>query len=260
MTHKHMEILGLVLVILLGAVPLVSGEVSQTLVFKDGSTIEAISLTIVRGAVVVELPDGRMQQFEKRDIDLQASGLVPETRSNPAPTSKKPTPGRLVMPADLAENQGLTITDQDVGHVDKSKKKESDQDAESDTDEQEEPAIPLRISGVRHFMGDTGVTVTGSVTNDGINDLEKTTVTGVAVDAYGRSLGQGTVSLASVLPQGGTTSFSMIIPVTGEVQGVRISASASEIMPERPQVEGVDAPEDSQPHGSGDQTSGTSAG
>ena len=150
--------------------------------FNDGSSMEVVSLSMERGFVVVETADGRKQQFDRRDIDLQASGLVQEVPQAAAPAKKKRMAPKLVMPGDAVDSGVLTISDQDVGHVKPRRDSTSDQDEDAEDDENAPKTIPLRISGVKHVEQDGGVTVTGTVTNDGLFDLEKTTVTGVAKD------------------------------------------------------------------------------
>lgn len=233
MTHKGMLEAGplwLVLVVWLATIGIAGAADEPTLVFSDGSTIQVESATIVRGSVVVELADGRKQQFDIRDIDLEASGLVQSaSQSTSAPPAK--TAPKLVMPGDAAEPTGLTITDRDVGHVRPSSGASPSWDEETEDENVGSGVIPLRLSGVRRSEHDGGVTVTGTVTNDGIFDLEQTTVTGFAVDVDGKNLGQGSVGLASVLSQGASRGFSLMIPVTGEVDSVRVTASATEIRP-----------------------------
>lgn len=243
MTYK--EILGCVFVIVLGAASIISAADTPTLVFKDGSTIDAVSLTIVRGSVVVELADGRHQQFDQRYIDLEASGLVPEKAPASAPAAKKRMAPKLVMPGEEPESRGIVITDHDVGHVRPPRGRTAGEDEDAEAQDQPE-VIPLRISGVQHSEHDGGVTITGTVTNDGIIDLEKTTVAGIAVDTEGNHLGQGSVGLASLLTQGSSKGFSIMIPVSGEVDAVRVTASATEVRPERPESE---APAESQSSG-----------
>jgi len=263
MTYKG--IVGLAFVVVLGTALIVSAADAPTLVFKDGSTIEVVSLTVVRGSVVVELADGRHQQFDKRYIDLKASGLVPDKAQSSAPASQKRLAPKLVMPGDEINNEGVVITDQDVGHVKQSTDRASGQDEEEVPQSDAPDTIPLRISGVRHSEHDGGVTVTGTVTNDGIFDLEKTTVTGFAIDVDGNILGQGSVGLASLLTQGSSRSFSVMIPATEAVDAVRVSASAAEFVPASPGSEAPDGAQDSgdgssAPQQSEDKASGDSAG
>lgn len=243
MTYK--EILGCVFAIVLGTASIVSAADAPTLVFKDGSTIDAVSLTIVQGSVVVELANGRHQQFDKRYIDLQASGLVPDNPPPSAPASKNRIAPKLVMPGEDVKHEGIVITDQDVGHIKPSGGRASSPDEEAEDQGDDPEVISLRISDVQHSEYDGGVTVTGTVTNDGIVDLEKTTVTGIAVDPDGNNLGQGSVGLAPLLTQGSSKSFSLMIPVTGEVDAVRVSASATEVRSERPETEVPGEPQNS---------------
>ncbi len=250
MTYKG--ILGLAFVVVLGTTLIVSAADTPILVFKDGSAIEAVSLSVVRGSVVVELADGRYQQFDKRYIDLQASGLVPDKAQSSAPASPKRLAPKLVMPSNEINNEGVVITDQDVGHVKPSTDRTSGQDDEEEPQSDAPGIIPLRISGIQHSEYDGGVTVTGTVTNDGIFDLEKTTVTGFAVDAEGNILGQGSVGLASLLTQGSSRSFSLMIPVTGTIDAVRVSASAAQARPESPGPEVPGNPLDTEDEASAD--------
>ncbi len=263
MTHK--TIVNVMLVVVLGISGIATTEAESILVFKDGSSIEVTSATLERGAVVVELANGRKQQFDKHDIDLESSGLTPTTAAaTTQPQPRKSVP-KLVMPGDKTETSGLTITDQDVGHVTPGSKTRSENEEETGDQNEALDSVPLRISGVRQREHDGGVTVTGTVTNDGIFDLEETTVAGVALDADGKNLGQGSVGLASTLGQGSSRDFSLMIPVTGEIDTVKVSASASEIRPTNPISEESENQRPSEEGNSrtgpaDDETSGDSAG
>jgi len=247
----HHRILNCVLVVLLMVGATLWAADGTVLVFKDGSTMDVASATVNRGSVVVKLANGQIQQFETGDVDLEASGLVQKTTQPSKANPRKWTAPKLTMPDERADAPGLIISDQDVLHVRPSTgRDQGDDDGNADGDDEETPSgpLPLRVSGVTQSANDSGITVSGTVTNDGIFDLEKTTITGVALDVDGKALGQGSVGLASVLGQGASKKFSLIIPATGEVDSVKVSASAAE---KRPRLQGSDT----SPSGQGSQKS-----
>jgi hypothetical protein len=236
----HQGILNSVLVVALMVGTALWAADGRVLVFKNGSTMDVVSATVNRGSVVIKLANGQIQQFETNDIDLEASGLVQQAAQSSKANPKKWVAPKLTMPDERADAPGLTISDQDVRHVRPSTGgDQGNDDGKSDEDDEETPSgpPPLRVSGVTQSTNDNGVTVSGTVTNDGIFDLEQTTITGVALDADGKTLGQGSVGLASVLGQGASRKFSLIIPVTGEVDSVKVGASAAE---KRPRSQGSD--------------------
>ncbi len=234
----HQRILNSVLVVALMVGTALWAADGRVLVFKNGSTMDVASATVNRGSVVVKLANGQIQQFETSDVDLEASGLVQQTAQPSKTNPKKWTAPKLTMPDERADTSGLTISDQDVRHVRPSTgRDQGDDDGDGDDEETSSGPPPLRVSGVTQSTNDSGVTVSGTVTNDGIFDLEKTTITGVALDADGKTLGQGSVGLASVLGQGASRKFSLIIPVSGEVDSVKVGASAAE---KRPRSQGSD--------------------
>ncbi len=212
-------------------------EASSVLVFADGSTVDVASATLVRGTVIVETLDGRKEVYDPRDIDLEGSGLV-----RPTPSSETSTPAkaaasrRLVLPEEGKEATGIVISDQDVGHIRPTATEEPETEEEGD-DTGAEEATPLRVEGVTQRPTDGGVNVTGTVFNDGVVDLENTTITAVALDADEKVLGQGSVGIPQKLTQGGSRSFSLNIPVIGEVASVRVSARATAPAKNKPKAD-----------------------
>ncbi len=214
-----------------------AGEAPSVLVFSDGSTVDVASVALVRGTIVVETLDGRKEVYDPRDIDLESSGLkrpapVPET----SPPTKPAASRRLVLPEEGKESTGIVISDQDVGHVRPTAAKEPETEEEAD-DTGDEEATSLRIEGVTQRPTDGGVNVTGTVFNDGVVDLENTTITAVALDADEKVLGQGSVGIPQKLTQGGSRSFSLNIPVIGEVASVRVSARATAPAKNKPKAD-----------------------
>ncbi|MCD4749240.1 MAG: hypothetical protein K8R59_07690 [Thermoanaerobaculales bacterium] len=85
MTYKG--ILGLVFVAVLGTAIIISAADAPTLVFKDGSTIEVVPLTIVRGSVAVRV------SASASEVRSESPGSeVPDEPQNSGDRSSAPEP------------------------------------------------------------------------------------------------------------------------------------------------------------------------
>lgn len=196
------------------------------LVLKDGSSLEVETMTVRGGRVEVRLPDSnQFVAYSVSDVDLEASGLAPTPPATAYTSNQKPVRGGFdAAIAPPTDNQdGVTITDQDVEHV---------RQPQEDEDEGE-TAPPARVtsllvSNLQRQVSPNGVlTVTGRVTNSGNVPVSAISITGDAEDGDGASLGRGTTGISSALDAGEVAEFSIAIPVSGAVANVKVSAIAA---------------------------------
>ena len=66
------------------AVVAVAAEGERTLVLYDGTTIRVAGLELNGGMVLVHLSQGRAVAYDAADVNLEASGLLPETNEQEA--------------------------------------------------------------------------------------------------------------------------------------------------------------------------------
>jgi len=204
---------------------LVTAE-GRKLVMKDGSTMDTVSMEIVKGHVQVRLPNGRFMAFDKTDIDLEASGLLPtmeEPRQNPEGISGSDGRfGRALAPRDGGE-PSLKITDQDVKHV---KPLEKSPDAEEEEAEDETTLLSVEIRDVQRSLRKGILTLAGTIVNTGYEDVEAVSILAEALDADNKTIGHGSTGIASTLKGGESQSFAIAMSVPGVVADVRIRARA----------------------------------
>ncbi len=225
-----MKVRVLTLVVALTIVFFASTAMAENLlVLTDGSTISVAEMT-VRGSRVEVLLPGSDQPvaYTIGDIDLEASGLAPEQAPTTFSSAQKFLRGgfEAAIAAPPGEEEVVTITDQDVGHVRKPTPDEEDE-AEDDTTPPAE-VTSLLVSNLQRQTSPSGVlTVTGTVTNSGTVSVTAIAITGDAQDGNGASLGRGTTGISLTLAAGEAAEFSINIPVNGTVSNVKVTAVAA---------------------------------
>jgi hypothetical protein len=222
------RVVPMICVIVLMCLGAAAADDGKHLVLRDGSSIVVEQATVRSGAVVVQLPNGRFQQYEVADVDLVASGLADTPARAPAESARTGLGGggRLgqAMAADSEPSSVVTITDDDVAHVDRTARPIADEDdGDEATEEVDSGEGALRISSVSQVVGDGQVTVSGQVVNDGVNELLDVTVSIGVVDIEGERIGEGTVGISRTLASGAAQGFSLVVPVTGEAANVQVS-------------------------------------
>jgi len=212
-----------------------TGAEEQTeLVLKDGSSIAVQHVEVRGGAVVVRLENGRFMQYEIDDVDMAASGLVQEEPKEMVQTEERRglrgggRIGQAIAPTSEVPSS-MTITDQDVGHVDREARSASagDEEGEAETREVSSDEGTLRFTNVGQEVAEDQVTLTGRIVNDGVTDLLDVTIVAMAEDSDGNTIGRGTVGISKSLAGGALQAFSLVIPVTSEVANVRYTARAT---------------------------------
>ncbi len=205
----------------------------RQVVMKDGSTVEAVSVVLVRGQVQVKLENGRFMAFDATDVDLEASGLqksvsIPEAGEFEEPAaSSGGTKGRFgaAIARQRDEKDALKITDQDVKHI------HPEDEADTEDETQEESTVSLDVSGLNQVLKDGILTVTGNVTNSGTEDVNAIGITAIAEDADSKPVAQGATGISAVLKAGESRSFAIAMAVTSPVAKVRVSTHAASVTP-----------------------------
>jgi len=207
------------LVCLVGlALPTFAG--GRTLVLKDGSSMEASEIQLIRGKVQVKLPGGRFLAYDPADVDLEASGLV---EKKPEEWIVSESEGRFG--AAIAREAGgvdsLQITDQDVGHVDPDAEEEQPEPEKED----EGPAFSIEVQDVDKSLKDGILTVTGKVVNTGFEKVDAIALMAIALDEDNKDIAHGSTGIP-VLEAGKSSAFAIAMAVPGPVANVTVRARA----------------------------------
>lgn len=191
------------------------------LVLKDGTHMVVKAASVENHLVYATFADGRMQAYPVEEVDLAASGLLPEVVEAADKPLKR---GRALADATSKPTgvaPAITITDQDVGHVDPM--------AGLEEDENEAPAgssAALAITGTKHQIAGNVVNVTGKVVNVGSETVASITVLARAINASGEFGGSGSTTISEeIKPEDGVV-FALSFPVLGDVADIEVSARA----------------------------------
>ncbi len=208
-----------------------AGPTTHTLVLVGGETLSGVVAEVQDGFVWVDHGGGRRQAFALQDVDLAASGLVPEaaTAAPGGTAGHPPTIGSdrdfsVTIPPPPASK--VVITDADVEHV------VPELLAEDGAGDIDGPATlaPLAATSVRHKVNDTRLNVTGMVSNHTTAPATGVTVTVVALAENGAILGTASTELRQPIPGGGTAPFSVV--VDDAAAAVKVDAQVDGRFPE----------------------------
>jgi len=200
----------------------------QKLVMKDGSTMDALSMEIVKGQVQVKLSNGRFMAFDTADIDLEASGLLPKTEvqaQNPERVSGSDGRFGQAIAVQKEGKTSLEITDEDVGHI-RPREKVDASDTEEEAAEDESTLLSVEVRDVQRSLKKGILTLAGTIVNTGYEDIEAVSILAEALDADNKTVGHGSTGIASTLKGGESRSFAIAMSVPGFVADVRIRARA----------------------------------
>ncbi len=199
------------------------------LVLRDGRSVE-VARVRVRGAVVeVTLPSGQRLAYLTQDVDLEASGLLGETRQAGDP----PPPRVLDMQAARRPDSGradaaLVLTDADVGHVEVQVAAVAPPDPGGDGPVEGEAvtsqAPDLELVDVAFAAHDGVVRVTGAVRNTGEEPRADLPVVAVVTDADGAETGRGAIVLGETLLPGMASRFQLDVAAPGRPHQVAVAA------------------------------------
>ncbi len=197
-----------------------AADPAGVLVLTDGTQLEVASASVEGKLVYVAFETGQMQAYPIEEVDLQASGLVPEAVV--ADTPKKKTRNIADARSPETGRSGATITDQDVSHVKPGVPvDEKAEEGEAAT------AVALAISKTKHQIAGNIVNYTGVVHNAGTETVSMITVTATAVDAAGVTIGKGSTSIAREVPPGKDIAFAVSFPFDGRIANILTSARAT---------------------------------
>lgn len=207
----------------------VGADEARELVFSDGATVPVTALTLNGSWVEVEMPNGALQRYEAEYIDLEASGLVERAvETVEVPAEPAPPKGKFhgAIASGSGDSEGITITDQDVGHV-KPAAAKAEPDVEAGDSEKAGQTTSLMVSELRREQVGPVMKVSGKVFNTGDTAVTAIAITAVAQTAEGESAGKGTTGLSQTLEPGASADFSIAVPVEGTASNVRVTATAA---------------------------------
>jgi len=201
------------------------GSVSaEELVLANGTRMEIAKASIEGKLVYVTFASGQMQAYPVEEVDLQASGLLPEV----VPEEKPEKRTRNIADARSPDTgrSGATITDQDVGHVDPTAATPEKQEEAQETGEAV-PAVSLRISDTKQQIAGNVINLTGKVQNSGTETVAMIMIIAKAVDEKGVEIGKGSTSISQELAAGEEIVFAVSFPFQGRIADIKVSAQAS---------------------------------
>ena len=206
----------------------------QPVILVGGGSLDAVEAEVQGGFVLVTFADGHSQAYLTEDVDLEASGLLPQASAGPAEVARPMTLTRVQR---RSENLArVVITDADVAHI-----STDSMEVVVNAPEPGKPAplpkgagVDLAVSGLRHQVSAGLLTVTGLVRNDGKEPITGLSLQAEAVNGAGEAAGTGTTDIPGELASGRSVSFSMEFPVRGAVTDVKVDAGALLLASARP--------------------------
>ncbi len=192
-----------------------SGASAASLVLEDGTVLEVQALQLKGGFVYVTLANGQRVAYQSNEIDLAASGLLPNTVDRPPAAGRTPAITRPPLGTELGSTQEedplIIINNDDVEHVE-----QAGEDGYFD-----QITARVVLERVKTLVGDNDLTVTGF-----LHSLEDQPVSGVTLQAEVRNLDGEVVLIATsdgarTLPPKQIAAFRIAIN-TAEISGVKV--------------------------------------
>lgn len=201
-----------------------TASAAQKLVLRGGATVDITSARVQGDQVYVTFPNGRMQAYDREDVDLDASGLAPAAPAEKPAAGEQPPAGSLAAARSVDRPASrMTITDQDVAHV----KPEEPGAGEKGETSPAAAAASLLISDLHHDLTGATLSVTGTVQNSGEKSVSSITLQAVAVSGEGKTVGTGNTTISQELKPKQSVGFSLGFQVDGPVADVRVRAVAA---------------------------------
>jgi len=166
---------------------------AATLVLIDGTTIEATVIRLVSLQVFVTLPDGRMVAYQADEVELEASGLLPDLQ----PDGEEHPPGPVSPFASVVaatSEPTFVIENDDVAHVDPLVVEQLPFGAATD--------LKVAAIGVRHIPSPTGAVVIGRVRNMETVQVRELILDISLIGVSGRPVAQGSTTVVRPLEPG----------------------------------------------------------
>ncbi len=200
----------------------VMAESRAVLVLTDGTSLDISKASVEGKLVYVAFESGQMQAYPIEEVDLQASGLVPEAavkevRRKNVPTiadARSPDTGRT----------GTTITDGDVSHV---KPSEQTPEIEETKEGETAPPVALAISDTKQQIAGNVINYSGMVLNVGTETVGMITVKVSAVNDKGVSIGEGSTTITREVVSGNSVAFAVSFPFEGRIAEIITGARAT---------------------------------
>jgi hypothetical protein len=224
MKHRSLFVPIIVLWLLLGTGA--SAEESKLLVLLDGSTIPVENAEIKGSFVHVYLIGGGMQAYPIEDVDLKGSGLKQAKAGFSGEEleirQKEPVQQAATMLDAQSQDADsvMTITDADVDHI----TTEELAVEQALADAEASGVVNLPVNSIRKQITGGVLKLTGTILNDGTEQVGSISVAVTAVAADKSVVGTGKAMVKEELAPGAKIGFNIEIPVKGPATDVNVTA------------------------------------
>jgi hypothetical protein len=202
----------------------VAAEGERSVVLSGGKTVFVTEAVVEGGMVYLTFASGQMQAYPVEEVDLAASGLLPDApEADEAEAAKKPR-SIADATAKTTDQASVKITDKDVGHVKAPPAEATEEEAD---EEDAAAAAALLIANLQRELRGSMVTLTGTVKNVGTKAVTAVTLRAEAKDREGGTAGSGTTTISDEVPPQGEVGFSLSFPFEGEIADIQIRAVAA---------------------------------
>jgi len=197
--------------VFVAALAMAAGALAVDVQLKDGTVIHAASYQVQGSYVIVRLENGSQAAYDVADVDLDAM-RASEKKAAP-PEAPKPSAPSNAFAGAMAANRGkaaMTITDQDVSHVETSAPGKSPAAEKKKPLADHEEGGQVVVQGVRVEPGKDNVTwrATGQVVNRMSDPVMDVRVVVQATGPNSKVYGEAELPVAATLGPGKAGSFS----------------------------------------------------